>query len=1401
MADSGQGYKRPQEAFRLKWGGVKTNSAPDAVGPNKYPYAQNIRAVQDSSVRCRPGLPQLLSANTSAYATNIRAYSALATDNLPQLIARYSNDSIWMGSSAGGAAANVGSLAGAGASAGASPIPFRPAQSPNPWMYVANGSDYQKFSAPSATNVVTQQKVGIAEPQSQPEAVITANQVAIIASAFFTAGSGGTHSGVASAPVVQTRISDTIQSVFADPSGIAINGSPITIGTTSSVVNNYTRQMAIINSTLGEEVLVQDVFPALPTAIDIAAIYYFTGGTGHCVVVPASMPTGPGDGGESLYTQNLVNSLRRGALVKFSSGPETCIVWNVVEGPNGTVCFETSTVNTHTSAESFTCPPAIQITAGSSPELWAVGQSLTSPTAGFNLSGAGIGTITTTASLAGLFVNAGGSYQPEDYIHISFAITTLASLNELKFLLDVGDGSFTQNFYFYTVRVSDIEAAVQNTLTQLGAAQLVTQRATIDEEQAAASHNQLATASSAQTTPGDGQWVEIVFPISALTRVGNDQTKSLQNLNAVQFLFNVSAATNASVGECSVFGRFQPDVGDSGAPYLYRVRPRSSVTGAKGNPSPETRYGVNPRRNPVSVVPPSAAYDAQIDTWDVFRYGGSLTSWRKVGQQASSSVSPFVDNYSDEAVSEGEELEFDNLEPWPSIDVPFLQTTDQVVGTALLVQAVTPGNLLRYLPGNLIQIGGINVYTLRTRPTLISGNTYLLSLVENAGALLAGIPVTIYEPEMARQLLPYMWGPDAAGTVFAVGDPVRPGVLYPSKNYAPDAAPDSYPIEITPPTEPLLGGETIDGLSYVASPKRWWALYPQLSNPTQRYSVVQQPLTRGLAAPWGHCNDGKTLYWWAEDGIYSSGGGSLTDADLYNLFPHDGVAGVDYTYNGQTIYAPNYAYAASFRLVVCEGYLRALYRNSTGAFCTLTYDIRRHAWTPDTFATMTVTTYYALEQQAGTLLSETRAYPQLVAGSSLGPILVAQDFTNDITGLGASTTTTAAITVTGLQNVKVISFVGFEIGDTVEIDAGVNSESVVIQGINDGGPLSPGIVANFTKTHVAGVAIVLTPPIGTISAVIATLEWDGGDLRAGEQWGDLWAYLQPVTATGVMATPMAFGAQVAPPTTIPTSAGVVQTPVSLGGEILSDFLGLQLAWTDNFATQSAPTVIQAWEPSYVPKPETIADRYTDWYDAGTEAAKWVQGFLLHADTFDAVKGLQVRDGDALALHAFTPVVQHNGECVIAYSFNAPFVAHTMRLEPTDQVAWRFFGVEWVYEATPEMAETWQTQGTAHGLQGYMHLKQVSPCYAATQPVTLTITSYDGQSPAAITLPATGGAMQKLAVILTANKGQLFFYVATSTAPFQLYLENWEVEVGAWARQDNYLRYRNLGSSAGDQARI
>ena len=97
-------------------------------------------------------------------------------------------------------------------------IPFRPAESPVPWMYIANGSDYQSFSAPGAADAVTQQKVGIAEPQSAPDASISSVQVSCVNEP--AGGTTWTAAGTAGAVSLGARISDTVAAVFPDPLGL-----------------------------------------------------------------------------------------------------------------------------------------------------------------------------------------------------------------------------------------------------------------------------------------------------------------------------------------------------------------------------------------------------------------------------------------------------------------------------------------------------------------------------------------------------------------------------------------------------------------------------------------------------------------------------------------------------------------------------------------------------------------------------------------------------------------------------------------------------------------------------------------------------------------------------------------------------------------------------------------------------------------------------------------------------------------------------------------------------------------------------------------------------------------------------------------------------------------------------
>ncbi len=1076
-------FTRQRDLARFAFGGIKINVPADALPEYKYALALNVRGYQDSAIQTRPGQSlKFTNPNADSDIVSMRAYTGFQTDDLPRILAVDDGGRVILDNGV-----QVGSLGGMNAGAGAAMVPFRPAESPNPYMYIANSYAYNKYSAPTATDLVTEENTGIAEPATACEASLLTYY-----EAYTNSGAAWTNAGTAGTVTAGTRLSDTVGAVLPDPAYPSVLYS-VEVGSGVS----YQRYMEVKIS--AELLLVLDVFPPLLNALTINAIYYFSGTTGHCVIVPA----GPQAGSDADLTQgDILGALRRGALIKV--GAEICYVWSVTIGPDGTVCIETSTTNAHTTADTITGVPAIQCEA-----VGGLSGATIAPVDVTYQVTAGIGTQTATLA-ANPFVSAGFGFGSQDYMSIPIMVDNLANLIEVKLLIDVGDGSFSENFYYYTIRASDIQEAVANTSTQISAAQLVLQRAVVDAEIAASSGQSLLTTSGAQTPPGSSQWAQILIPISALTRVGSDQTKTLQNAGKIQFLWNASGTINVATADVCIFGGIAPDVGDAGAPYKYRVRPRSKVTGAKGNPSPEMRYGVSPRRTMVLVSLPSAAYDSQIDTWDIFRFGGSVNSWRFIGQVPSATTT-FSDTISDSAAAAGEGLEFDNFEPWPSIDLPFNETASQVVGTIAVVSLANAGNVLNYLPGNIIQLSDGNAYTLRNRPTLISGTDYLFEFLECANFGI-NVDLQIYEPEFAKQTAPYMWGPDSGGTVFACGDPYRPGTLYFAKNYAPDSAPDNYNIEITPPSEPLLGGEILDGLSYVASPERWWALYPTPQDPSQRYNVVQLPVPRGLIAPFGHCNDGQQFYWWAKDGIWGSREGSLTDADLYTLFPHEGIEGDNYTYMGKTVYAPDYSSASSFRLTYSNYYLYATYLGTDGTFHTLVYDVKRKAWSLDDYTPEVRTTYH-VEQQSGTLNSEGTLYDVLLMGNINGQVAVQKENTNDIGG--------------------------------------------------------------------------------AIACVVSTREFNGGDERAPKQWGDMFIDCVPAGySTGLVVTPVSFGTGLVAPTTIATYGLRTRSPISTKGVAVSDFLGMNLAWTDNFPSQAIPTILNIWQLSWVIQPANLIALYT-----------------------------------------------------------------------------------------------------------------------------------------------------------------------------------------------------------------
>ena len=1197
----GESFTRPRDQFRFKFSGMKLNTPADNLPPDKYALAINIRSVDDTSIRTRPG-QTLQFPTVGTPITDMRTYAALMTGDAIRTLVRNAIDNIYLDDSA-----LVGTLASAIPPApGASMIPFRPSQSPNPYMYIANGTDYQKFSAPDASNNVIASQVGIPEPQVPPEAVALppiAN-VKVIPLGAWTLG------GTATTLTATDRVNDFAEAVAIDPNN---NQYSVAVSPTAS----YQRGMVLSIGAAGQEFWVEDIFPALPFPLTIQSIFYFDtiGQTGRCVLVLQNLSSGSGTS-DSIYSPDVLAGLHRGAMLQFSSGGEIGYILSTTAGPDSSLAIETSTTINHAPGELVEFRAAIQVEqlAGTVPPV------LNAPIhdIGINylLPSGGIGSA--TAAVTNLFTVNNTPFQQTDYISFGVYVENPTTLIEAKILFDVSDGNFDLDYFYYTIRPSDLANAIADTATQLEALQTYVQRTEI-----AALGGPTSTFASAQTATGDKAWTQILIPINELTRVGSNLNLTLENLVAVQFQWNASTlAAVANDYTIAVWGGSKPDVGDVGIPYLYRLRFRDSTTGAISNPSPATRYGVSPRRQSVNVSVPGVSFGVRYDTTDIFRYGGSVTKWRFIGSiQLNIHNTVFVDNFDDAAAQAGDVLDFDNFEPWPSIDFPLNTFTVSVAGTTALVTIPTPNNVLRFLPGTLALLGGQSAYTIWTRPTLVAGtpNTYLFQFVENAGSQTLAQPelsLTIYEPAIARQFLPYMWGPDDAGTVFAVGDPLRPGTLYFAKNYNPDSAPDAYNIELVQPSEPLQGGEILDGRSFVASSERWWALYPQPDNPAQRYNAVLQPIPRGLAAPFAHCNDGVSIYWWAKDGIWSSSKGSLTDADLYNIFPHEGVPGTAVTYGtppvGRTIFPPDYTKAGGFRLAYCNYYLYATYQDASGAYNTLVYDVRRDAWSLDQHPDP-VTVFYQPEQLAN----------QLLMGDSDGDVLMETANAND-----------------------------------------------------------------------AG-----TP----ISCILATMEFDAGDIRAPKQWGDLFLDSTPASATGMSLNPTSFGAPIIAAIPVPQSGVRIRQPISLGGIVVADTFGLIILWTDDFTSQTVTSRLFVWQPS-------------------------------------------------------------------------------LSIQPANTIAW-------------------QTFGASFGMQGYGHIPQISVAWVSQAPITLTIQSVDGQSPTPIIIPSSGGKYNKQLFRVSANKGQLYNFKAVSSQPFQFFLDDFEIAIGAWSRSTPYTFEKRFGGEGVSSAPI
>lgn len=95
-------------------------------------------------------------------------------------------------------------------------------------------------------------------------------------------------------------------------------------------------------------------------------------------------------------------------------------------------------------------------------------------------------------------------------------------------------------------------------------------------------------------------------------------------------------------------------------------------------------------------------------------------------------------------------------------------------------------------------------------------------------------------------------------------------------------------------------------------------------------------------------------FWRAKDGIYAgpmgTAGKSITDEDIYNIFPHEGTIPQPVSRAGFTVYPPDDTQPLAQKLKIgADGYLYYDYLDASGTPRTLVYDIVAGGWVWDSY--------------------------------------------------------------------------------------------------------------------------------------------------------------------------------------------------------------------------------------------------------------------------------------------------------------------------------------------------------------------------------------------------------------------------------------------------------------------
>lgn len=616
-------------------------------------------------------------------------------------------------------------------------------------------------------------------------------------------------------------------------------------------------------------------------------------------------------------------------------------------------------------------------------------------------------------------------------------------------------------------------------------------------------------------------------------------------------------------------------------------------------------------------------------------------------------------------------------------------------------------------------------------------------------------------------------------SMFALGDPRQPGRLYKSKAGYPESWPATDYNDVCAASEELMNGGQIASIGFVLSRTR---MYSILLNSDGSWTTEPTACSEGLVGRWAMAITPFGVAFVSPFGVRLTQGGlpeRLSDGWVLPLFQGITTRGL----------APiDFSVPTALLLAYYADELWLTYQDTGGVRRHLIYNFYSKTWRAYLFGVPAACVYG--EPVQGT------AQSLLLGTNATGAVHTHAGF-SDLGSAIAYSFRSGAIDFGQPREEKLLSEIILDadiLTDTVTVQAFLNDEltAVTAQTANGTAGLrrytfepfgtSPQRARNVAVEvsgsastsarpfyNIGGVSRMLQPAI-TLNQPTPWEELPGGE---GYVWGCLLTCDTGDTARSILVE-------------YTTNNGAVTTAATLTVQA-SGRKKLPFSWTAVLAQQirirptgtCEPWIRYKLEWLSDPEPPRILGWNTNWEALGTAADKWLKGYLIEADTFNAAKTVVIDVDQSLAVQS--DALTFNGRGVQHISF-AKIRGRLFRLRATDSNFGKFYKWQPIFDEEPLALTRWQTQERPfHGMSGrWQKPLEAFVSVRSTAPVNWRIITY-GLGGAALdtsnyTLVSTAGAKQKIRVPLNAAKGLLFDHLFSSTAGCYVYREESEVLV-------------------------